>query len=531
VAPGRLAICSQSGAVGMALLGHAAARRLGVSSFASLGNRADVSTNDLLELWEDDERTAAVMLYLETFGNPERFARIARRVSRRKPILAVKGRHPEAPAPAGELGSHTAAALRGDAVVDALLREAGVLRFHSGEQLFQAAELFERQPLPRGRRVGIVSNSAGIATLAGDACAARRLAVSQSRVLGIQARADDYRAAVAELAGDERVDALVVCYAELHGGEPRAVLEAATEASAGRDKPAVASIVGADGHRPPGDVRDVPNFPFPESCAAALARAAERREWLSRPLGLRPSFDGLDADAARGLVTDRRGWLGAEDAEALVATHGIPAVPAVHCADAEAAMTAAAALAAPIALKADFPPPAHAGDVDATLLGLAGEESVAAGWEELERRVRAAGREWRGATVQPLVEGGADVLVGAVADRELGTVMAVGLGGRQAALNRSAVFRLPPHTDVEAGELIDASPAVAAQLEGFRGGPALDREALRDLILRFALLLAAAPEIVEADLNPVRCMPAGCTVLDMRLRVEPRRPAERIKTW
>jgi acyl-CoA synthetase (NDP forming) len=133
--------------------------------------------------------------------------------------------------------------------------------------------------------------------------------------------------------------------------------------------------------------------------------------------------------------------------------------------------------------------------------------------------------------VQPLVEGGADVLVGAVADPELGTVMAVGLGGRQAALNRSAAFRLPPQTDVEAGELIDASAAVAAQLDGFRGGPALDREALRDLLLRFALLLAAAPEIVEADLNPVRVMPAGCTVLDMRLRVEPRRPAERIKTW
>ncbi|HEY7076754.1 MAG TPA: GNAT family N-acetyltransferase, partial [Solirubrobacteraceae bacterium] len=508
VAPGRLAICSQSGAVGIALLGHAAARRLGVSSFASLGNRADVSTNDLLELWEEDERTAAVMLYLETFGNPERFARIARRVSRRKPILAVKGRWPGPPAPAGRIGSHTAAALRGDAVVDALLREAGVLRFHSGDQLFQTAELFEHQPLPHGRRVGIVSNSAGLATLAGDACAGRELKVADTRVLGIQARAADYEASARELLGDPTVDALLACYAELHGGEPRAVLEAITRAAAGAEKPVVASVVGADGHRPQSRLRDVPNFPFPESCAGVLARAARRREWLSRPLGQSPSFTDLDPDAARGLVAQRLeqddggGWLSGEDAEALVATHGVPALAAVHCAEAEAAIAAAAALGAPIALKADFPPPAHAGDIDATLLGLAGEDAARAGWEELERRVGAAGREWTGATVQPLVEAGADVLVGAVADPQLGTVMAVGLGGRQAALNRSAAFRLPPHTDVEAGELIDASAAVATQLDGFRGGPALDREALLDLVLRFALLLEAAPEIVEADLNP-----------------------------
>lgn len=184
-----------------------------------------------------------------------------------------------------------------------------------------------------------------------------------------------------------------------------------------------------------------------------------------------------------------------------------------------------------MALKADFDPPAHAGDVDAALLGLHGEAAVRAGWEELERRVRAAGRPWSGVVVQPLVEPGADVLVGAVCDPELGPVMAIGLGGRQAGLGRSAAFRLPPATDVEAGELIDASSAVAGQLDGFRGSPALDRQALLELIQRFALLLAAAPEIAEADLNPVRCMTAGCAVLDLRLRVESRRAPARVKTW
>ena len=179
VRAGALAIGSPSGAVGIGLLGHASARQLGVSMFVSLGNRADVSTNDLLECWEQDDRTAAVILYVESFGNPERFTRIARRVSRIKPILVVKGRR-RAERVLSEARSHTAAALRGDAVIDALLQQAGVLRFRSGEELFNAAEFFERQPLPSGRRIGIVSNSAGVATLAADACATRGLEIREA---------------------------------------------------------------------------------------------------------------------------------------------------------------------------------------------------------------------------------------------------------------------------------------------------------------------------------------------------------------
>ena len=160
VPAGRLAICSESGAIGISLLGHSAARRLGVSSFASLGQRADVSTNDLLEIWEEDPRTAVVMLYVETFGNPERFARIARRVAQRKPILAIKGHRRPDPT-RSEARSHTRAALRGDAVVDGLLYHGGVHRFRTGEELFNAAEFYDRQPLPLGRQIGIVSNSVG----------------------------------------------------------------------------------------------------------------------------------------------------------------------------------------------------------------------------------------------------------------------------------------------------------------------------------------------------------------------------------
>jgi acyl-CoA synthetase (NDP forming)/GNAT superfamily N-acetyltransferase len=543
VRAGGLAICSPSGAIGIGLLGHAAARHLGVSMFASLGNRADVSTNDLLECWEQDQRTAAVVLYVESFGSPDRFTRIARRVSRSKPILVVKGRR-RAERVLSEARSHTAAALRGDAAVDALLYQAGVLRFRGGEQLFDAAEFFERQPLPRGRRIGIVSSSAGVATLAADACATRGLEVREAsqgqnpRILGISAGPDEYAASVRELLGDASLDALMVFYVEFYDGDPKAVLEVISAASEGQPKPVVASVLGTDGRSPARTGSGVPNFLFPESCAAVLARAAERREWLSRPLGEPPHYRDLDGPAARAVVSsflDREpegGWLSLAEAEALLATHGIPVVASHHCRDVEHAVAVAAELGTRVALKADFAAPAHASDIDAVMLGLEDESAVRSCWRELQRRVQAAGREWIGAILQPLIApGGADVLVGAVGDPDLGPVLAVGFGGRRAGLGRTTAFRLLPVTDAEADELIDSAEGVATELDGFRGSPVLDRQALRELMLRFALLLREVPEVVETDLNPVRCMTDGCVVLDMSLRVEHRRPVERVQTW
>jgi acetate---CoA ligase (ADP-forming) len=543
VRAGALAICSPSGAVGIGLLGHAAARQLGVSMFVSLGHRADVSTNDLLECWEQDDRTAVVMMYVESFGNPERFTRIARRVSRIKPILVVKGRR-RAERVLSEARSHTAAALRGDAAVDALLQQAGVLRFHGGEQLFDTAEFFERQPLPSGRRIGIVSNSAGVATLAADACATRGLDVSTASdtpnplLVEISAGPDEYAASIRGLLDDPSIDALMVFYIEFYDGDPEAVLDAISVASAGQPKPVVASVLRSDGRLPARTGLGVPNFRFPESCPAVLARAAERREWLSRPLGEPPHYADLDGPAARAVIASflarepAGGWLSLAEAEALLATHGIPVATSHHCRDVERAVAVAAEIGAPVALKADFAAPAHASDIDAVLLGLDNESALRSGWRELERRVHAAGREWIGAILQRLVApGGADVLVGAVADPDLGPVLAVGLGGRQAGLTRGAAFRLLPSTDVEADELIDSAEGVATQLDGFRGSAMLDRQALRELILRFALLLSEAPEVVEADLNSVRCLATGCIVLDMQLRIEHRRQLERVKTW
>ena len=544
VPAGRLAICSESGAIGIALLGHAAARRLGVSSFASLGQRADVSTNDLLEIWEEDSRTAVLMLYVETVGNPERFARIARRVARRKPILAIKGHRRPDPTRT-EARSHTVAALRGDAVVDGLLYHGGVQRFRTGEEMFNAAEFYDRQPLPLGRQIGIVSNSVGIATLAADACATRGLVIAQPAgrtqnplVMHIRATKRDYVRAVRAVVRDPGIDALMAFYVDPLGGDPNGVLEAISKTAAGQPKPVVACVVTAKGELPTGRSLHVPNFRFPESCADVLARAAERRAWLSRPLGEPPRYGDLDPTAARELIGARLDrdqsdgpWLASHEAEVLLATHGLACVPSHRCEDADRAVAIAEHIGGPIALKATRQPPAYAGDIDAVLLGLEGEASVRAGWRELEQRVQQTGSPWMGAIVQRLMPPGADLLVGTVNDPEFGRVMAVGLGGRHGGLPGTAAFRLPPNTDVDADELINASEQVTTQLDGSRGLPRLDRAALRELVLRFALLLRETPQIVEADLNPVRCMTNGCVVLDMRLRIERPQPTERVKTW
>ncbi len=509
--------------------------------FASLGDRADVSTNDLLEYFEEDERTAAVMFYVETFGNPEHFTRIAQRVSRKKPILAMKGQR-RAELARSEARSDTAAALRSDAVVDALLHQAGVLRLRAGEELFDAAEFFECQPLPSGRRIGIMTNSAALATLATDACATRGLEVAHAAqapnplVFAVSAGADRYAASVRELLAEPGIDALIVCYADLFD-DPEAVLAATSAAATGQPKPVVASIVSSDGQLPARTGLGVPNFLFPDSCAAVLARAAERRDWLSRPLGERPCYPDLQPSAARARISTllerglAGGWLSFGEAQALLATHGIPVAASHRCHKLERAIEVTAEFSGPVVLKADFAAPARASDIDAVLLGLEGESAVRSAWRELQQRARAAGREWTGAIIQPLLPSGADVLVGAVADPDLGPVLAVGLGGHQASLGETAAFGLLPATDAEADELIDSCPGVATQLDGLRGSAMLDRKALRELMLRLALLLQEAPEIVEADLNPVRWTTSGCIVLDMRLRIDHRPPDERVKTW
>jgi acyl-CoA synthetase (NDP forming)/RimJ/RimL family protein N-acetyltransferase len=478
VRAGGLGLSSQSGALGLALLGHAAARRMGVSSFLALGNRADVSTNDVLEHFADDERTTVVAFYVESFGNPRRFSQVARRVSRRKPILAVKGSRRGDDATAGKL--RIAAALTDAAATEALFHQAGVLRVESTQTLFDAAELLERQPLPAGRFVGIVTNSGGLGTVAADAAAARglrlakpseatrtRLAEALPRAdrlgnpidLGVQSDAADERAAVAALLADEGVDAVLVVHVGLGGDDPEQRLGALEASVADATKPVVACVVGGDGRLPEREMRLVPNYRFPEAAVRALAIAADRRDWLGRRLGQVPALPGFDAAAAQAIAASAgEGWLAGDDAVALL---------------------------------------------------------------------RAAGLELEDDTA---VTDATAVLVGAVNDPELGPVVGLGAGGGLGWVGQSPgdiVFRLAPLTDVDAEELVEGPAAVRAALaEGDR-----DAAALRDVALRLAALADAVPELAEAELDPVLVRADGVVVGGARMRLAPPTERARPKTW
>jgi acyl-CoA synthetase (NDP forming)/RimJ/RimL family protein N-acetyltransferase len=482
---GGLGLSSQSGALGLALLGHAAARRMGVSSFLALGNRADVSTNDVLEHFADDERTTVVAFYVESFGNPRRFSQVARRVSRRKPILAVKGtqRRDDAAAP-GRL--RIATALTDAALTEALFSQAGVLRVESTQTLFDAAELLERQPLPAGRALGIVTNSGGLGTVAADAAAARGLAlarvgdVTRARLaaalpdadrlrnpidLGVRATSEDERAAVEALLDDDGVDAVLVVHVGLGGDDPEtrlAALEGAIEHGA---KPVVACVVGGDGRLPERETRRIPNYRFPEAAVRALAIAADRRAWLGRRLGQVPMLEDFDAAAAQAVVARAgEGWLGGDETVALLGAAGL----SLQAAD------------------------AALGEADAVA-----------------------------------------VLVGAVNDPEFGPVVGVapggGLGwaGWVGMTSGEAVFRLAPLTDVDAEELVDGPPALRAALKA----SAHDAPALRDVVLRLAALADAVPELAEAELDPVLVSEAGVVLGGARVRLAPPPARDRAKTW
>lgn len=301
--PGRVGFSSQSGALGMAILDELGRRGLGVSTFVSFGNKADVSSNDLIQFWQDDPATDVVLLYLESFGNPRVFSRVARRVARRKPIVAVKS------------GRRDAA----EVAIDALFRQTGVIRVDTLEQLFDVALALMTQPLPTGRRVGVVGNAGGPVRLAVDALDGAGLTICRQKLLAADAPPEDYERTVAEMLDDSEVDAVLTSFVPPMRDETADVAAAVGRAAAASRKPVLANFLV------PHPVADVPSYLFPEAAALALARLVERAEWLARAEGEVPEPDGIDVVGARMLV-DRvpDGWLSADAVAELLGCFGIP---------------------------------------------------------------------------------------------------------------------------------------------------------------------------------------------------------------
>ena len=540
---GRIGFSSQSGALGLALLERAEARGLGLSAFASIGNKADVSSNDLLEWWEDDPDTDLVLLYLESFGNPRKFARIARRLARRKPILAMKSGSTKAGQKAA--GSHTAALAGSEAAVDALFHQAGVMRAGTLGELLDIASLLSGQPAPRGRRVAVITNAGGLGILCADACEAAGLELpsltketrealsamlpSEASVanpidmLG-SATAAGYEKALPLILEDPGVDALIVLFVPTVAVTAYDVGAAIAASAAGGppDKPVLASIIAAEGTPP--TLGRVPSFAYPESAARALGRACQRTDWLRASSGIVPELSGIDHAAAAEIVEvalagSPDAWLEPDDARALLETYGIPMVGERVVDSADDAVAAAAELGYPVVVKTAAPG-AHKSESGGVALDLEDEAAVR----------DAVARIGLPVLLQPMIKGHAELLAGVVQDPVFGPLVAFGPGGVFAELIGQVAFRLAPLTDVDAEELVTTGKA-GTLVRGFRG-PASDDRALIDLVLRLARLAEDFPEVAELDLNPVLGLEQGCVAVDARIRVS--RVAGQsglLKTW
>ncbi|HYM46319.1 MAG TPA: GNAT family N-acetyltransferase [Solirubrobacteraceae bacterium] len=561
--PGRVGFLSQSGGLGIAIIEAAGRLGLGLSSFVSVGNKADISGNDLLQYWERDPGTDVVLLYLESFGNPRRFARIARRVSAVKPIVAVKSGRTAAGARAGT--SHTGALVSAsDVTVDALFAQAGVIRTDTMHELFDVSSLLSAQPVPRGARVAIVTNAGGPGILCADACQAggldvvelpRRVRSRLGRFLAAEASlgnpvdmiatssADDYRRTLETLVRERACDAIVAIFVPPLVTRARDVvreIRAGAAAANAAGVPVAAVFMSGERDAPlelaaHGRTR-VPVFDFPEDAARALSHAVGYARWRERPQGAVPRLDGLRPAEAAAIVARALagggGWLGPDEVSKLLRCYGLPLIDTRVVDDAAGAVAAAAELGGPVALKALAPGLLHKSDAGGVLLGLSGAQAVRAGAREIEAAVRAAGHKLGGLIVQPMAAEGVELLMGVVHDESFGPVIACGAGGTRAELLQDVAVRITPLTDLDAREMLRSLRSFPL-LDGYRGAPACDVAAAQDALLRLSALVEAHPEVAELDANPIVASPTGVVVLDARVRLSapvPRRPQPSLRS-
>jgi acetyl coenzyme A synthetase (ADP forming)-like protein len=549
--PGNVAVASQSGALGIAILQQARQLGIGISTFVSMGNKADLSSNDLLECWEDDNATDVIVLYLESFGNPRRFARVARRVGARKPIVAVKGGR----ATAGQraAASHTAALAGSEVAVEALFRQAGVIRCDTLEELFDVSSLLANQPLPEGNRVGVITNAGGLGILCADACEANGLALPELNAAtqaGLRAilpaeasvtnpvdmlasgSAESYGKVLHQVLADPSIDTVIVLFIPpLVTNASDVAAELIRACDPPPSKPVLTCFVGAQGV--PDILRgavSIPSYTYPESAARAVGHAAQRAMWLRRPAGEIPDYPDLDRPLARKIVEaalqrEDRPWLRQDEAAAMLGAYGvrIPVELTVHTP--EEAGAAVTRLGGPIALKLVSNTVVHKSEVGGVRLNLATPAAAQEAYRAMADALSARGLAdaMQGALAQPMIVGGVECLVGVVNDPVFGPLIAFGLGGVTAEVLGDVAFRLHPLTDVDADELV-ASSRASRLLAGFRGAPAADVRALRELLLRVSKLVENVPEIAELDLNPVLVRPAGegAVAIDARIRLGPR---------
>ncbi|MGW3045215.1 bifunctional acetate--CoA ligase family protein/GNAT family N-acetyltransferase [Kitasatospora sp. NPDC001159] len=558
---GGFGIFCQSGAIGVALLEAAHKRGLGVSSFASVGNRADVSGNDFLQYWAEDDATEVVLLYLESFGNPRKFTRIARRLAAVKPVVVVKGARHTGSLPPGHAVPATATGLR-DATVDALFEQAGVTRVATITELFDTGELLAQQPLPPGDRVAVVGNSDSLGLLTYDACLSAGLRPRTPVDLTTAATGENFRIALDVALSDPAVDAVIAVAIPPIGTSAHAFmggrLTGPDNPEMGSDDPEIATALLEAGVRArelgkplvlahlaltdlPVRLRPgrIPAYAAPERAVHALAHAVHYAQWRRRTAEAEetarvPELDRIDEPGARALVATAlstraaiaartqpggaRITLAEAEAQELLARYGIDVSPTLPAPDEESAVRAAERLGYPVALKATAPHLRHRPDLGSVRLDLTGEPGLRRAHRELDALLGgAAGAQL---VVQRLAPRGVDTVIGATVDPSVGAILSFGLAGAPAELLGDVAHRLVPATDQDVAGLIREVRA-APLLFGWRGAEAVDTGALEELLLRVSQLVDDVPEIASVDLEPVVVAPHGLAVLGARVRVAP----------
>lgn len=551
---GRAAMSSQSGAIGIATLAGARRFHLGISSFVSVGNKADVSTNDLLQYWEEDSSTNVILLYVESLGNPRKFARIARRVSRRKPIVAVKAGRSQSGRRAAS--SHTAALAASDVAVDALFHQAGVIRTESLEDLLALAAGLSNQPFPLGRRVGIITNAGGPAVLCTDACEEYELVVPELSAstkstlasflplaaalsnpvdLIASATADQYAKAIETLLSANEVDALIILYMAVTVTDTADIargimtgIESGRNAGA-KTKPVLIGWM-AEGDRNRTfqfQEETIPAYHLPETPALVLSKAATYAEWRQQPAGMVPDFDDLDLAAARttcatALAQRGSGWLTTEETRHVLRAMRLPVQAGGVAKTADEAAALASQVTYPVVVKLASHQIVHKTEIDGVHLNLKDEQAVREAFESIRTKLVECSQldAMEGVLVQPMVTGGVEVMIGVTDDALFGPLIAFGLGGIHVEILGDVQFRITPLTNFDAADMIRKIKGYRL-LTGYRGHPSADLEALEETLLRVSRLVEEVPEISELDLNPIFALPPGhgCRIVDARIRI------------
>lgn len=544
--PGRIGFWSQSGALGIAVIDLADRLGIGLSEFVSAGNRADVSGNDIIQYWENNDNVDVILLYIESFGDPRRFARLAKRITKKKPIVAVKSGRSAAGFRATQ--SHTGALLAAsDISVDALFRQSGVIRTDSLDEMFDVAAMLTTQPVPGGNRVAIVTNAGGAGILAADACESLGLQVPELSqetqellrqfllpIAGTKNPVDmsgaatpaDYAHAIQAVAKDQDIDSLMVIYIPPLAENQEEVASAILQGARGMDRklPVVSTFMatkGVSGQLSDGTIH-IPSYPFPELAVQALARVTEYGKWLDAPQSVQPNFAVRRGEAtaivARALGNGEE-WLSPANTDALLRCYGISTVKSAQVKSPEEVARAATGLSGHVVVKAIAPSLIHKTEAGAVKVGLSAGDAESAA-KEMYDRLRRNGFDVTGFLVQEMVSGAVEMFVGVTHDPTFGPLIACGAGGTLVELIKDVSVGLTPLMKKDAERMVQSLKTYQV-LEGYRGGPKYDARALEETVLRLGQMVEDIPEVAELDLNPLMVLQdgEGALVVDSRVHV------------